>query len=58
MNTQGRHTRRVNARPRTRPSPVGVAASPQPSFAPIDVTPSFKHKAYSALKNAIMAMDI
>src|SRR5262245_22590723 len=25
---------------------------------PIDVTPSFKHKAYTALKNAIVAMDI
>jgi DNA-binding GntR family transcriptional regulator len=30
----------------------------QPSLAPIDVTPSFKHKAYTALKNAIVAMDI
>jgi len=30
----------------------------QPALAPIDVTPSFKHKAYAALKNAIVAMDI
>ena len=30
----------------------------QPALAPIDVTPSFKHKAYTALKNAIVAMDI
>ena len=58
MTTQGRPSRRVNVRPRTRPSPVDTAASPQPALAPIDVTPSFKHKAYTALKNAIMAMDI
>jgi DNA-binding GntR family transcriptional regulator len=32
--------------------------SAQPALAPIDVTPSFKHKAYAALKNAIVAMDI
>ena len=30
----------------------------QPALAPIDVTPSFKHKAYAALKNAIVAMDV
>jgi DNA-binding GntR family transcriptional regulator len=30
----------------------------QPALQPIDVTPSFKHKAYAALKNAIVAMDI
>jgi DNA-binding GntR family transcriptional regulator len=58
MSTQGRPSRRVNVRPRTRPLPVGAAASRQPSLAPIDVTPSFKHKAYTALKNAIMEMDI
>jgi DNA-binding GntR family transcriptional regulator len=32
--------------------------APHPALAPIDVTPSFKHKAYTALKNAIVAMDI
>jgi DNA-binding GntR family transcriptional regulator len=32
--------------------------SPQPSLAPIETTQSFKHKAYTALKNAIVAMDI
>jgi DNA-binding GntR family transcriptional regulator len=32
--------------------------SPQPSLAPIETTQSFKHKAYIALKNAIVAMDI
>jgi DNA-binding GntR family transcriptional regulator len=29
-----------------------------PAFAPIETSPSFKNKAYIALKNAIMAMDI
>jgi DNA-binding GntR family transcriptional regulator len=29
-----------------------------PALAPIATTPSFKHKAYTALKNAIVAMDI
>ena len=33
-------------------------ARSQPALAPIDATPSFKHKAYTALKNAIVAMDI
>jgi len=30
----------------------------QPALAPIDTAPSFKHKAYTALKNAIVSMDI
>jgi DNA-binding GntR family transcriptional regulator len=30
----------------------------QPALDPIDASPSFKHKAYAALKNAIVAMDI
>lgn len=34
------------------------ARAPQPSLAPIETTQSFKHKAYTALKNAIVAMDI
>ncbi len=32
--------------------------SPRPVLAPIDTAPSFKHQAYAALKNAIVAMDI
>ena len=32
--------------------------SAQPALKPIDATPSFKHKAYAALKNAIVAMDV
>jgi DNA-binding GntR family transcriptional regulator len=50
--------RRVHLRARTRPSPVAAAVAAQPSIGPIDVTPSFKHQAYAALKNAIVAMDI
>jgi DNA-binding GntR family transcriptional regulator len=44
-----------NSPPRGPAARAGVA---QPSLAPIAVTPSFKHKAYTALKNAIVAMDI
>ena len=39
-------------------APAGAAPRSQPALAPIDATPSFKHKAYAALKNAIVAMDI
>ncbi|MGC1466854.1 MAG: GntR family transcriptional regulator [Pseudolabrys sp.] len=38
--------------------PARVAASPQPAIERIETTSSFKHKAYLALKNAIVAMDI
>ena len=48
-----------------RPTPLRARrpASPAPRAAvpsrePIDATPSFKHKAYTALKNAIVAMDV
>ncbi|MBX6328783.1 MAG: GntR family transcriptional regulator [Pseudolabrys sp.] len=34
------------------------AAAPQPLLAPIDTASSFKHQAYAALKNAIVAMDV
>ena len=37
---------------------VRAGSAAQPALAPIDTTPSFKHKAYAALKNAIVAMDI
>jgi DNA-binding GntR family transcriptional regulator len=47
---------------RARPSPIGDAlessVARRPALEPIDVTPSFKHQAYAALKNAIVAMDI
>jgi len=32
--------------------------APHPTLEPIDITPSFKQKAYTALRNAIVAMDI
>lgn len=38
--------------------PARAPREPQPALQPIDTTPSFKHKAYAALKNAIVAMDI
>ena len=50
--------KRALSRSRVRPSSVGAAAVTQPALAPIDTTPSFKHQAYTALKNAIVAMDI
>jgi len=40
------------------PVAARVVRARQPAFEPIDATPSFKHKAYIALKNAIVAMDI
>ena len=40
-------------------APVKVRPmAPHPVLTPIDTAPSFKHKAYAALKNAIVAMDI
>jgi DNA-binding GntR family transcriptional regulator len=38
--------------------PAAATPRSQPALAPIDATQSFKHKAYAALKNAIVAMDI
>jgi len=40
------------------PAAVRAPFPVRPVLAPIDITPSFKNKAYTALKNAIMAMDI
>jgi DNA-binding GntR family transcriptional regulator len=37
---------------------VLAAVAAQPVLAPIDTTSSFKQKAYTALKNAIVAMDV
>jgi DNA-binding GntR family transcriptional regulator len=62
MSNRSRPPRRDNARARNRPSPVGAQVASnivrQPALDPIDASPSFKHKAYAALKNAIVAMDI
>src|SRR5450631_1356938 len=57
MSSQSRLSRRVSLRSRAAPE-VRAPRAPQPALAPIDTQPSFKHKAYAALKNAIVAMDI
>ena len=55
MTSRDRNPRRASARgPAPGPAPLML----QPLLAPIDATPSFKHKAYTALKNAIVAMDV
>jgi Transcriptional regulators len=43
---------------RTRRADPAVLAPVHPVLAPIDATASFKQKAYAALKNAIVSMDI
>jgi len=58
MSSRDRNPRRINVRHRGPAPAVRVPLVTQPALAPIDVTPSFKHKAYTALKNAIVAMDI
>ena len=60
MSTRDQNPRRISIRARNRPSPVGAATAGarQPALDPINAAPSFKHKAYAALKNAIVAMDI
>src|SRR5215471_3128851 len=55
MSSRERHPRRVSVSER---SAARAPLTRHPALAPIDVTPSFKHKAYTALKNAIVAMDI
>ena len=56
MSTRDRNPRRVSVSERGGAARAPLA--PHPALQPIDVTPSFKHKAYAALKNAIVAMDI
>lgn len=55
MSSRARTTRE-GARERSRVSAAAVES--HPAFNPIDPTPSFKHKAYAALKSAIVSMDI
>ena len=56
MSGRSRISRPGNSRPA---APEALApAGAQPVIAPFETTPSFKHKAYAALKNAIVAMDI
>jgi DNA-binding GntR family transcriptional regulator len=57
MTSRERTTSRIAARASGAAAPRAPLAS-QPLLAPIDASPSFKHKAYTALKNAIVAMDI
>src|SRR5262249_61902329 len=56
MSSRDRSSRRV------RMSDNGGTArsrlAPHPTLGPSHITPSFKQKAYTALKNAIVAMDI
>jgi DNA-binding GntR family transcriptional regulator len=49
---------RTPRRSTARSAPVPGPRTVQPLLAPIDTTPSFKHKAYTALKSAIVAMDV
>jgi DNA-binding GntR family transcriptional regulator len=58
MSTSDHSVRRVRPRARNRPLPAKSAAAPYPALVSINDTPSFKNKAYTALKNAIVAMDI
>ena len=57
MNSRDRSSRRVQVDVRGPATAREPGASPL-AFEPIDITPSFKHKAYAALKNAIVAMDV
>jgi DNA-binding GntR family transcriptional regulator len=57
MSNRDPSSRGVGVRARG-PGRARAALASQPALSPIDATPSFKHKAYAALKNAIVAMDI
>jgi DNA-binding GntR family transcriptional regulator len=59
MSNHDRTSRRIATRPRrTASATVRAPVASQPVLEAFDTTPSFKHKAYAALKNAIVAMDI
>jgi len=59
MISRDRNPSRVSVRARgTAAATTRTVRAPQPTLESIDTTPSFKHKAYAALKNAIVAMDI
>ena len=57
MSTRNRGLHRPSVRV-SEPAQASVSYLTQPALAPIAAAPSFKHKAYAALKNAIVAMDI
>jgi len=54
MSTENRPVRLASRSPKSPPDDNGA----RPTVAPFDTTPSFKSKAYTALKNAIVSMDI
>jgi DNA-binding GntR family transcriptional regulator len=58
MNTKGASPRTVSPRSRAGSAARATSVSQRPTLAPIAESPSFKHKAYAALKNAIVAMDV
>jgi DNA-binding GntR family transcriptional regulator len=58
MSDRHRPTRSASVRARRANPAVLPAAAPHPVLAPIETAASFKQKAYAALKNAIVAMDI
>ncbi|MBS0533338.1 MAG: GntR family transcriptional regulator [Proteobacteria bacterium] len=58
MSTKGVSTRNVSPRSRAGSAARTPAVAQRPTLAPIAESPSFKHKAYAALKNAIVAMDV
>jgi DNA-binding GntR family transcriptional regulator len=58
MSSRDRSSQPANVRARRASPAVLAAVAAQPVLAPIDTTSSFKQKAYTALKNAIVAMDV
>jgi DNA-binding GntR family transcriptional regulator len=58
MSDPARTARNPSPRARRASPAVLAAVAARPVLAPIDTTSSFKQKAYTALKNAIVAMDI
>jgi len=57
MSSHDHSVRRVSPRSRS-PSPAKASVALHPALVSLNDTPSFKNKAYTALKNAIVAMDI
>jgi DNA-binding GntR family transcriptional regulator len=58
MSHRPRPASSANPRARRASPAVLAAVAAQPVLAPIDTSSSFKQKAYTALKNAIVAMDV
>jgi len=58
MSSRDRTSHSASVRSRRAAPAVLAPAAAQPVLAPFDSSPSFKQKAYLALKNAIVAMDI